>query len=222
MKESGGKQKLYYSVLTACLMLIIGVSAVIYNSSLPKSARPVTTTRAAAAVTTRTQEHAANVTATGVPRPTATTRLITTVPAAEKPYTGDFAAPTDGKVTAEYSAGTLVKSQTMGDWRTHNGADFGVENSNDVYAVQNGAVSAVDKDELWGVCVTIRCAEGLEVRYCGLAEDASLKTGTAVRKGEVLGKVGALPIESADGTHVHIETTIDGKPVNPLEALHLL
>lgn len=224
MKEKNEKKRFYYAVLTACLLLIVGVSAVIYNSSLPKPEQKVTITtkNRGTSVTTTVYDELANMRATGIPKPATTKSTTTTVPAYERAFSGDFAAPTDGKATADFSGGEMVKSSTMGDWRVHNGTDFAAGESDSVYAVQNAAVTAVDKDEMWGVTLTLACPDGLTVRYCGLDDSVTLKKGDTVKKGEIIGRIGALPIESADGRHIHVETVADGENVNPLEALNLL
>lgn len=224
MKENNPKKRFYYAVLTGCLLVIIGVSAVIYNSALPKPAQEITiTTRRQITTTTADiQNELANVPATGIPKPTTSESTTTAVNKEEKAYTGDFAAPTDGKSTSDFSGGEMVKNSTMGDWRVHNGTDFAAGESDSVYAVQNGTVAAVDKDEMWGVTVTLNCPDSLTVKYCGLDDSVKLKKGDTVKKGEIIGKIGMLPIESADPAHIHVETTVDGKAVNPLEALNLL
>lgn len=223
MKEKEMKKRFYYAVLTGCLLVIVGVSAVIYNSALPKPAQEITiTTRSSPTTTSAVENELANMQATGIPKPTTTKSTTSAVNESEKAYSGDFAVPTDGKATADYSGGEMVKNATMGDWRVHNGTDFAAGESDSVYAVQNAAVASVDKDELWGVTLTLTCPDGLIVKYCGLDDSVSLKKGDSVKKGEIIGKIGLLPIESADGAHVHIETTVDGNAVNPLEALNLM
>ena len=48
------------------------------------------------------------------------------------------------------------------------------------------------------------------------------KKGDKVKKGDVLGKAGLLPIESADGVHIHLETKVEDKTVSPVDALNLM
>ncbi len=223
MKENKEKKKFYYAVLTGCLLVIVGVSAVIYNSSLPKPSQEITiTTRSRLTTSISEQNELANVPVTDVPKPTTTQSTATQVNDGEKVFSGDFAAPTDGKSAADFSGGEMVKNKTMGDWRVHNGTDFTAGKSDSVYAVQNGSVSSVDKDDLWGVTLTLACPDGLSVKYCGLDDSVKLKKGDTVKKGEIIGKIGFLPIESAEPSHIHIETTVDGSVVNPLEALNLI
>ncbi len=218
-KKKMSQTKVYYSVLTVCLLLIVGVSAAIYNFTLDKT--PDTVESGSTSVSSKTDEQV-NVTATGVPKTTETTTVTTTVPARLLPYTGEFITPTTGKVINDYSNGEMVKNETMGDWRVHNGVDFSAAEGEQVAAVQQGTVTKIDKDALWGVSVEITCPGNLTVKYCGLQDSVTVKKGDILNQGDVIGVAGTLPVESAEGAHIHLETSINGKAVNPLQALNML
>lgn len=230
MKENSAtvSKKFYRAILTGCLIAIVGISAVVYNLSVPKNALKNNNDVSSQVLTSRTRittiqhNEAANVPATGIPKPTTTTTTATTVPADEKPYSGSFTPPCAGKVIKEFSEGELVKNETMGDWRLHNGADFTAKEGDSVFAVQNCTVVNVDKDEMWGVTVTVQCPGELYVKYCGLADSLKIKRGDKLTKGAVIGAAGMLPIESALDPHIHIETSVGGEVVNPLSVLNLL
>ncbi len=214
--------KVYYSVLTVCLLLIVGVSAIIYNTSLSKSATVETQSTTAKSYSSPVYDEPANITATGIPKTTSSTTLTTAVPDSVLPYKGEFTTPTGGKVIKDFSNGEMVKSNTMGDWRVHNGIDFSAEEGEQVVAVQNGTITAIDKDTLWGVSIEITCPGNLMVTYFGLQDNVNVKKGDTVTKGDIIGVAGKLPVEAAEGIHIHIETTIDGKTVNPLDAMNLM
>ena len=219
---AGGK--VYYAVLTGCLLLIIGVSAAIYNVSINKI-KPAEIGNSsesyysAPSTTSRSQEQA-NMAATGIPKTSESTSAA--INTKKLPYKGEFTPPVSGKVIGDYSNGEMVKNETMGDWRVHDGVDFAANDGENVVAVQGGEVESVDSDALWGVCVKVLCPGGMTVKYCGLQEKPSVKRGDKVTKGSVLGKVGSIPIELSMPSHIHIETIIDEKNVNPLEAMNLL
>lgn len=215
--------RVYYSVLTVCLLLIVGVSAAIYNFSLNNVADKIpeqSTVEQSSSVSVSDEQ--ANVTATGIPKTTETTTVTTTVPAEKLPYEGEFIAPTSGKVVKDYSNGEMVKSETMGDWRVHNGVDFSASEGESVLAVQDGTVTSIDKDALWGVSIEITCPGGLKVKYYGLQDNVNVKKDDTVSQSDVIGVAGSLPIESAEGVHIHIETTVNDSPVSPLDALNLM
>ena len=54
-----------------------------------------------------------------------------------------------------------------------------------------------------------------EVRYCGLGETFLVHEGDVVTAGQDIGSVTASPFESALGSHLHIEVTRNGEPVDP-------
>ncbi len=220
MKQKWTNVKVYYSVLTVCLLMIVGISAAIYNFSLNK-AEEVTSPSSSSIAATSPDEQA-NVPATGVPKTSETTPITTTTPPEKLPFEGNFQTPTKGKLIKDYSNGEMVKSETMGDWRVHNGIDFSAEDGESVLAVQDGVVTEINKDALWGVSIEIACPGGLKVKYFGVQENVNVKKGDKVVKGAVIGVAGTLPIESAQGTHIHIETTVDDILKNPIEALNLM
>ena len=131
----------------------------------------------------------------------------------------DFAMPMGNDIIKDYSNGEMVFSKTMGDWRVHNGVDFSGASGNDVDAVADGKITGVYDDSFWGTVVEIDHGNGMTVRYCGLKKGSTLPDGARVQKGEKIGALGNIPVESGDGAHLHIEVVIDGKTVDPLEAL---
>lgn len=212
--------KVYYSVLTVCLLLVVGVSALIYNHGI-KNSNEVTQPTTFEASSSAYNEQA-NVTATGIPKTTESSTAPTTISKELLPYEGEFITPTSGKIVKDYSNGEMVKNKTMGDWRVHNGADFSANEGEHVVAVQNGTVSRIDKDALWGVSIEISCPGNLKVKYCGLQDNVNIKKGDAVKKGDVIGVAGSLPVESAEGIHIHLETSVNEKTVNPLEVMNMM
>ncbi|MBQ8782334.1 MAG: M23 family metallopeptidase [Clostridia bacterium] len=212
--------RVYYTVLTVCLLLVVGVSAAIYNYTAHQNNK--VENQSTASQTQPVSDEQANVTATGIPKTTESTTVTTTTPPELLPYEGEFITPTKGKVIKDYSNGEMVKSETMSDWRVHNGVDFSASEGEQVLAVQNGTVTAIDKDALWGVSIELTCPGNLKVKYSGLQDNVNVKKGDTVTKGDVIGVAGTLPIETAEGVHIHLETTVNGKIVNPLDAMNLM
>ncbi len=157
---------------------------------------------------------AVDIGVTGVPDLRVTTEIIEPESKREK----SFALPMGNHIVKDYSNGEMVLSKTMGDWRVHNGVDFGGASGNSVSAVEDGIITAVDDDSFWGTVVEIDHGDGMLVRYCGLKKGSTLSNGARVTKGEKIGTLGNIPVESGDGDHLHIEVSIDGKTVDPLEA----
>jgi len=158
--------------------------------------------------------------ATGVPDPRNTTAVPAATSADNMPYTGSFALPFGTDISKDYSDGEMVRSATMGDWRVHNGVDFAGEMDQMVQAIQSGVVKRVDADPLWGVVLTVDHGCGIIARYCGLSENSTPRTGQEVRKGEGIGVIAQVPCESAEGVHLHLEITVNGKIADPLAVMN--
>ncbi len=147
----------------------------------------------------------------------------TAPPAAQKermPYTGSFELPFGTKVSKDYSAGEMVKSKTMGDWRVHNGVDFIGAADDEVVAIQKGAVLEVGKDPLWGVVLTVDHGNGIIAKYCGLSENSTPKEGQMIEQGESIGVIAQIPSEILEGIHLHLEITVNGKVADPLAVMN--
>ena len=137
-----------------------------------------------------------------------------------KPYSGDFALPMGTDIIKDFSNGEMVQSKTMGDWRVHNGVDFGGSAGNKVVAVADGRVTAVYDDSFWGTVVEIDHGNGMTARYCGLRSGSCLPEGSEVKKYDKIGSLGHIPVEISDPDHLHLEILIDGETVDPLKALN--
>ena len=61
-----------------------------------------------------------------------------------------FILPVEGAVTNPYSQGELVKSKTLGEWRTHDGIDLAAADGTPVVSIADGLVEAVREDARWG------------------------------------------------------------------------
>ena len=122
--------------------------------------------------------------------------------------------PVSGRVLNSYSGDELVYSKTLGDWRTHNGADYAAKAGEEVSPVCGGTVTAVTEDALWGTVVEITDEDEVLWRYCGLT-DAAVQPGEGVTTATTLGKVGSIPAESKTAAHIHLECLKDDAYQDP-------
>lgn len=132
-----------------------------------------------------------------------------------------FYSPVSLSIGADYSMGVPVFSQTMNDYRTHNGVDFkGVKGEN-VKTTGKGTVVSVTKDALWGNTVTIDHGNGIISSISGLADEMLISTGATLEERTIIGVVGEIPVEGTEDSHVHLEMRVNGELVDPLEILGL-
>lgn len=147
-------------------------------------------------------------------------------PSAEepKPETGVEATvytwPVKGEVLRAFSIDTLSLDPTLGDWRTHAGLDIAAAVGTRVLCMTEGTVQAVFEDDRMGQCVSVEHRDGLVSTYCNLALEATVTPGTQVDTGDILGTVGeSALVEQGMPSHLHLETCVNDKPVNPADYL---
>ena len=122
------------------------------------------------------------------------------------------------QVSQAYSAGAPVYSQTMKDWRIHTGTDLSAQAGEEVLACANGQVLEPATDPLLGNLVTIEHGDFV-FSYCGLGEDFAVSPGDTVTQGQVIGAITAVPQESAESPHLHLEVRRDQVCLDPQSLL---
>lgn len=128
---------------------------------------------------------------------------------------GEMIYPVSGEAVAKaYSAGAPMYSETMKDWRVHTGADFEAESGEEVLACGNGVVKETYTDSMLGNVVVIEHGDYL-FSYCGLGENFMVKPEDVVSMGQAIGTVTAVPGESADKPHLHLEVRRDSAYLDP-------
>lgn len=131
-----------------------------------------------------------------------------------------FTWPVQGAVLRDFSVETLSLDPTLGDWRTHGGLDIAAAQGVKVLSISAGTVEQVYTDGLMGTTVVVDHGGGLKSWYCNLGEDVLVEAGDSVDIGGELGTVGASAIaEVGVPSHVHLETILDGQPVDPRDYL---
>lgn len=129
-----------------------------------------------------------------------------------------FVRPVAGEVLREFSGDELVYDRTMGDWRTHNGADFLAADGTLVSVIADGVIEDVYRDEYYGTGVLVDHGGGLKSVYLGLIENATVTVGQEVSAGDTIGAVSTSALfESLEQAHLHVEMTLDGVRVDPLD-----
>jgi murein DD-endopeptidase MepM/ murein hydrolase activator NlpD len=98
----------------------------------------------------------------------------------------------------------------------HSGLDIAGERGQPVYATASGLVKQLGYQGAYGNLVTIDHGFGLESRYGHLLNYA-VKKGAKVKRGDVIGHVGATG--RATGYHLHYEVLANGRLLNPLQLL---
>lgn len=205
----------FYAVLAVCLIAVGGVAAAVVSRGGFYAQEPTESEPSASMV-----EPVEQVITNQRDDRTTTTTVTTTVPTTTKTTAQSadlYVLPFGNGVQKAYSDGQPTYSVTMQDWRVHNGVDFVGDIDQTVKALADGTVLSVEEDAMWGMVVSID--HGLDVvsRYCGV--QPSVTEGTEVKAGQSIGTLSAIPCESAQEPHLHLELSIDGHLVDPVVAI---
>ena len=131
-----------------------------------------------------------------------------------------FAMPLTGEIINAYSNGELVKSKTLGEWRTHDGIDIKAAEGTPVKSLNDGKVTDIREDPQWGITIEIEYPNNITAIFCGLADDVKVKKGQEVKLGDVIGSVGNTSIvEASEEMHLHLGMKQDGSWIDPTEII---
>ena len=146
----------------------------------------------------------------------------------------DICPPCDATVSNSFNAGKAGRS--------HSGIDYVLDEGDPVYAVADGVVSAITRDNSNGLMLTLKHADGFETRYAHLSRvdicteisfdgpnvkvnkvgsistdadhsDLTVTGGGKVYKGQLIGFAGSTG--RATGPHLHFEVRHNGSPIDP-------
>ncbi len=130
-------------------------------------------------------------------------------------------SPLTGETITAFSVAELLYSETLCDWRTHDGVDIAAAPGTQVLAACSGTVLSVADDDLMGTTVVISHGGGYETVYANLQSVPTVAPEQYVSAGQVIGSVGETSLaESASAPHLHFAVTKDGKPINPSDFLN--
>ncbi len=129
--------------------------------------------------------------------------------------------PLVGEAVTAFSMDELLYSETMGDWRTHEGVDLAAEAGTPVCACAAGTVTDVREDDMMGATVVIAHDGGRETIYANLQSVPAVSIGESVTAGQIIGAVGKTALsELRLPSHLHFAVTRDGEFIDPAEFLN--
>ena len=208
--------KVFYSAAVVCLVAIGAATYVSVDRSLSDLQNETTS---------RIEASAPSVDDTGVGKQV--NEPVSDIPVESSPpeekrepiASGAFIMPINGEIIQGFSNGQLIKSQTLSDWRTHDGIDILAEAATPVKAIGDGKVTEVREDAMWGVCVVIDHYNGYVGYYYGLSENLNVKQDAEVKIGDTIGSVGPIAAESALESHLHFGIKNLGNWIDPVSVI---
>ena len=129
-------------------------------------------------------------------------------------------SPLTGETLSVFSMDELLYSETLSDWRTHDGIDIAAEPGTQVLAACSGTVLSVADDDMMGTTVVIGHDDGYETVYANLQSITTVEPEEYVSAGQVIGSVGKTSIaEAAETPHLHFSVRQNGEPIDPADFL---
>ena len=220
----------FYVTLAVCL-LVVGVSGyfLLFDSKDAEPAAEETSqvpeTESAAPAEDLEEPEAPAVVETISPDPVETqTSSMPEIEIDDTPVTAEaprtVVSPLDGQVVTAFSVDQLVYSETLGDWRTHDGLDIAAAAGTKVLAASGGKVISVTEDALMGTTVVLDHGDGYQTTYASLQSQPTVEAGDTVSAGQIIGAVGTTAkAESGQSPHLHFSVTKDGDAMDPEEFL---
>ena len=128
-----------------------------------------------------------------------------------------FTMPVTGEILKGFDTEKLQYSETYKDWRLHTGIDIAAAKGTKVLSCAQGVVTDCYKDPVLGQVVAVDHGGGIIAFYCGLNEKPVVKAGDKVEAGTQLGVIAAIPGESVEQAHLHLEIEKNGEPIAPTD-----
>lgn len=234
-KISSGKG--FYITAVVSFVVIVAAIAFVYNSSVDmlrdidipttvkqveKNQKNVSDPRQEKEITEeKTTQHTTESTTSAEVPTTEAAEVTEPSPATTKPVevfkNDSFVYPLTGDIDRTFSL-SPVYDETMEDWRIHKGIDFVAERGEEVKSIGNGKVVRVISDPAWGYCIDVDYG-GFVARYCGMEQGTTVIIDDVVSKGDIIGKVGFIPCESKQESHLHFEIVRGEACVDPKEVI---
>lgn len=134
----------------------------------------------------------------------------------EKVADPTFTKPVEGQILTEFAKDTLIYSNTLQEWVTHNGIDIKADKTTVVKASAEGTVKSIKNDPRYGITVVIEHVNGYSTVYANLLTAEFVKETEKVKQGQTIGTVGnTATFEIADESHLHFEMLKNGEYINP-------
>ncbi|MDD2332187.1 MAG: M23 family metallopeptidase [Candidatus Cloacimonetes bacterium] len=99
-----------------------------------------------------------------------------------------------------------------GRWEFHTGYDYRASYGTPVYSVANGVVTVSSYNGGWGNEIRIKHPSGMVTQYAHLST-LGVRTGHAVKKGQVIGRIGSTGYST--GPHLHFGLMQGGQWISP-------
>ena len=209
LKQVRVNRAVYVSAIVILMSLAVVLAVTVAtNRDKQDSADPNGTTPPVDNVTPNPDDNT-----TPTPKPDDSEPTVGTVPELALPVSA-------GTLAKKHSVDTQVFSPTMKDYRIHLGVDIETAADAPVCAVADGKVVQIWEDPMMGYCIALSHSGECVTVYKNLAAELAdgITVGSELQEGQLMGYVGdSALLELAEEPHLHLEMTVKGLQVDPLE-----
>lgn len=126
-----------------------------------------------------------------------------------------LAWPINGNVILPYSMDTTVYFETLDQYKCNPGLLIEAKEGDGIGAVTKCQVTEIKEDQEHGKEVIVDLGNDYQITF-GQLKNIKVRKGDVLEKGSKIGEV-ATPTDyyTLEGSHVYMEMTHEGKPVNP-------
>lgn len=125
-----------------------------------------------------------------------------------------FVMPTNGTITSEFGAREVIFTDID---PFHTGLDIANNKGTDIVSSTDGVVTKVANNKYNGNFIEITNGKVI-TKYAHL-DSVSIKNGSNVKAGDVIGKMGETGY--ATGPHLHFEVVVEGVKIDPAKVLNI-
>jgi len=215
-KQDRTKEKLVFAALLGVCIVIFVITVTVAGLIMDNSKSEEGTTKVIADEDIAFVEDDNKLAAAHEKEKTETTEKTDEVEAATEALS--FTSPCNGPLLKEFSDSVPIYSETLDDWRVHTAIDISAPMGSEVRSVADGVVSDSFEDFRYGYTIVIEHGNDLKSIYSNLATLNMIEVGSNVKKGQQISTVGDTTLfETVADTHLHLEMTLSGEYVNPLD-----
>lgn len=129
----------------------------------------------------------------------------------------NFDWPLSGDIIKDFAVDSLVYSNTLNEWRTHEGIDIAGKEGDVIVSVEEGIVERIFEDEKYGETIVVSHENGYKTFYSFVSPQNLSTENQKVRKGEAIGRLtSSTKFEAKEVTHLHFEMLKNGVKISPI------
>lgn len=129
----------------------------------------------------------------------------------------NFDWPLSGDIIKDFAVDSLVYSNTLNEWRTHEGIDIAGKEGDVIVSVEDGIVERIFEDEKYGETIVVSHENGYKTFYSFVSPQNLSTENQKVRKGEAIGRLTlSTKFEAKEVTHLHFEMLKNGVKISPI------